>query len=204
MKRADAGELSKEKIQQAALFEFSKHGYEGASMSHIAERAKISKGLIYHYFPSKEALYLFCVDCCIQELRQDLRPLLEQRRDVPSPLLLEDYFNIRLLFFQRKPEYVRLFAEAVITAPDGLQEKLHAILAPFRNFNRAYLLEILKHVSLRKDLSMERIARAMEYLQDMLNARFPLGDNSSLRDFEIHEEQCRFAIDIFLHGVVDR
>ncbi len=36
---------------------FIADGYEGASMSRIAETANVSKGTLYNYFPGKEALF---------------------------------------------------------------------------------------------------------------------------------------------------
>lgn len=44
-------------ILAAALEEFAKHGYAGSRMVSVAQRAGVAKGLIYHYFPSKEALF---------------------------------------------------------------------------------------------------------------------------------------------------
>jgi len=43
-------------IQQAALDAFAAGGFHGGSMTEIARRAGVAKGLIYNYFPSKEAL----------------------------------------------------------------------------------------------------------------------------------------------------
>jgi len=45
-------------ILDAALEEFAERGYAGARMAAVAARAGIAKGLIYHYFPSKAALFL--------------------------------------------------------------------------------------------------------------------------------------------------
>jgi len=44
------------KILNSALNLFSKNGYSNTSMNEIAKYAKISKGLIYNYFTSKEEL----------------------------------------------------------------------------------------------------------------------------------------------------
>jgi len=52
-------EIKKDKhgiILNAALIVFSENGYHSASISKIAKTAEISKGLIYNYFESKEAL----------------------------------------------------------------------------------------------------------------------------------------------------
>ena len=45
-----------ERIREAALSCFSRHGYEGASMRQIALAAEVSVPGLYHYFPSKQDL----------------------------------------------------------------------------------------------------------------------------------------------------
>jgi len=49
-------EESKSKILKSALELFAKKGYANTSISEIAKSAKISKGLAYNYFESKEKL----------------------------------------------------------------------------------------------------------------------------------------------------
>ena len=49
-------EQSKSKILDAALKLFAEKGYENASISQIAKKAGVSKGLMYNYFRSKEDL----------------------------------------------------------------------------------------------------------------------------------------------------
>ena len=47
-----------EKIIQAARKQFAKNGYALASMDEIAKSANVSKGGLYHHFPSKEKLFV--------------------------------------------------------------------------------------------------------------------------------------------------
>lgn len=47
---------SKDKIMSAALQLFGTNGYEATTISQIAKEAGYSKGLLYNYFDSKEAL----------------------------------------------------------------------------------------------------------------------------------------------------
>jgi AcrR family transcriptional regulator len=49
-------EEKKNLIMDAALERFAKDGYHATTISHIAKHAGISKGLMYNYFESKEAL----------------------------------------------------------------------------------------------------------------------------------------------------
>jgi len=47
----------RDKIINSALEEFSKNSFEKASTNAIVKKAGISKGLLFHYFNSKQALY---------------------------------------------------------------------------------------------------------------------------------------------------
>jgi len=49
---------SKEKIIEAAIEVFFEKGFDAASMRVIAERAGLTKPMIYYHFKNKEALYL--------------------------------------------------------------------------------------------------------------------------------------------------
>ncbi len=48
---------TRERILAAALKEFSAYGFAGARVDSIAQRAKINKRMLYHYFGDKEALF---------------------------------------------------------------------------------------------------------------------------------------------------
>ncbi|MFF2365215.1 TetR/AcrR family transcriptional regulator [Streptomyces sp. NPDC058122] len=49
-------------ILEAAAEEFGVKGYARGSTAHVAERAGITKPMIYEYFGSKDSLYLTCLD----------------------------------------------------------------------------------------------------------------------------------------------
>ncbi|MCH4891006.1 TetR/AcrR family transcriptional regulator [Acidaminobacter sp. JC074] len=58
-----ASDLEKrDRIINAALEEFSINDFEKASTNMIVKRAKVSKGLLYHYFSSKKELYDYLVE----------------------------------------------------------------------------------------------------------------------------------------------
>lgn len=58
----------KEAITDAALHGFAEEGYHAASMSLIAKKAGISKGLIYNYFESKEQLLQYIMIDLLEEV----------------------------------------------------------------------------------------------------------------------------------------
>lgn len=53
-----AKEIRVEALLDAAIEEFVMKGYDGASIDAIAKRAGVSKGGVYHHFPSKEILLM--------------------------------------------------------------------------------------------------------------------------------------------------
>lgn len=59
---ADLRKDRRQAILDAALKVFATHGYHSASVSMIAKEAGVSKGLMYNYFPSKEAVLLTLVN----------------------------------------------------------------------------------------------------------------------------------------------
>lgn len=61
-------QLAKENIRNAALDLFIRQGYHATSISDIAEKAGISKGLLYNYFKGKEELLATMVEARVGEL----------------------------------------------------------------------------------------------------------------------------------------
>lgn len=53
---------------------FGEHGYDALSMAQIARAADISKALLYHYFPSKHALFEAALTVGAEELRERVQP----------------------------------------------------------------------------------------------------------------------------------
>lgn len=63
------------KLLEKALVEFSKRGFEGARVDTIAAEAKINKAMIYHYFGSKDDLYVAVLEHAYEAIREREREL---------------------------------------------------------------------------------------------------------------------------------
>ena len=55
-KRSEQAERRRNQLVDVALELFSERGIESVRISDIAEKAGVAQGLLYHYFPGKEAL----------------------------------------------------------------------------------------------------------------------------------------------------
>ncbi|WMJ83200.1 TetR/AcrR family transcriptional regulator [Oscillospiraceae bacterium LTW-04] len=58
MNRAEQKKLRRQEILLKALDLFVQKGYVGTKTKEIAKALEMSEGLLFHYFPTKEALYL--------------------------------------------------------------------------------------------------------------------------------------------------
>lgn len=61
-------------IMETALRLFANHGYSNTSISQIAKEAKISKGLMYNYFDSKESLLKSILNDLADEFSKNIDP----------------------------------------------------------------------------------------------------------------------------------
>jgi AcrR family transcriptional regulator len=84
--RNKRGESSRAAIFGAALDLFQERGYEATTMRGIADRAGVSLGSSYHYFPSKEHLVLEFYRHTHQLHRLAIDPLLSREKDLAARL----------------------------------------------------------------------------------------------------------------------
>lgn len=63
-------QATREKILQMASKEFAAKGFDGARVDSIVARSKISKNLVYHYFDSKEALFIEVMERAYAAMRE--------------------------------------------------------------------------------------------------------------------------------------
>jgi AcrR family transcriptional regulator len=62
---------TREKILQAAIFEFSDKGLNGARTADIARRARCNIRMVYHYFGSKDRLYVAALERVYGQIRAE-------------------------------------------------------------------------------------------------------------------------------------
>lgn len=202
MKREEKNQQTRRRILESALAEFSEQGYGASSVNTISNGEGLSKGIIYHYFPTKDDLYLACVEECFQMLTGHLQSHTNMEGQTAEERL-EQYFRVRLDFFEQSPQYQRIFCDAVIMPPAHLEASIQEKKAPFDRFNIDSLNRMLEPVSLRSDLSREDVVDTFRQYQDYINARYQMTGSEKI-DIRGHEESCRRALRILLYGVVER
>ena len=132
MKREEKSQKMRRKIMDSALAEFSDQGYGVSSINTICAAENISKGIVYHYFETKDDLYLACVEECFQQLTDYIRSNF-LKEDCSIEKHLRNYFSLRTHFFREHPVYQRIFCEAVIAPPAHLKAEIQRRKQDFIN-----------------------------------------------------------------------
>jgi AcrR family transcriptional regulator len=109
-------EERKWQIVDTALAVFASKGFKGTSIKDIAETAGISQGLMYHYFPSKEALLTAIIDR--HSFLPGLRTILTDTANQPLERVFKKIANGFLDVLDEKKALVTIMIRDVETNPD--------------------------------------------------------------------------------------
>jgi len=107
----------------AALEIFSTAGYHAAGMDEIAERAGVTKPVLYQHFPSKLDLYLAVLDLHIDSLVYEVQKAIASKKENVDRVhaTTEAYFR----FIDSESEAFRLLFESDALTEPQVQERLN-------------------------------------------------------------------------------
>ena len=127
------------RILAAAKAEFARKGLAGARVDEIADRAKINKRMIYHYFASKDQLFLAVLEAAYEDIRGKERALrLESLEPVAA---IEKLVSFTWGYFVKNPEFLRLLNSANLHRAVHLKQskRVKAMHVPFMDMIREVL-----------------------------------------------------------------
>ena len=106
VRKKDAN-LTRQRILHAATMEFAEHGYSGGRIDRIIKAADVNVRMLYHYFGSKEVLYLAALEETYRTIREseitlgmeEAHPVEGMRRliELTFDFLNSDPFFVRLI-----------------------------------------------------------------------------------------------------------
>ena len=107
----------------AALEVFTAAGYHSAAMDEIADRANVSKPVLYQHFPSKLELYLAVLDMHIDSLVFAIQKAIASNRENSSRVAatVDAYFG----FIDSEGEAFRLLFESDMSLEPQVRERLN-------------------------------------------------------------------------------
>lgn len=115
----------REEIVKAALELIAEHGFHGAPMAMIAERAGVGAGTIYRYFENKDVM----IAELFRELEERSKPVIKGGYDADKPIR-ERFLHLcaaLLRYFIENPLDFR-FLEQFFNSPYGVQHRRDKLL----------------------------------------------------------------------------
>ncbi|MBV6397521.1 MAG: hypothetical protein HFACDABA_03135 [Anaerolineales bacterium] len=135
-------EETKARILEAAVKQFSVHGFNKASVDSICEQAGISKGAFYHHFKTKQDVFLALLDGWLQTFDQAI----EASKDRPVPetfQMMTEYFPY---IFQSASDNLPMFLEFLQQASRD-ETVWQASIAPYRRYHKHFASLIKKGIA---------------------------------------------------------
>lgn len=173
----------KKAIIDACLKEFSEHGYEQANTNRISAEAGVSKGLIFHYFGSKQQLYLLTLDACLKDMIEPFRGLsLKGMGFVPAMLSLST-FKIR--FFSEHPRHYRLMMGALYNPPAKLAAEIKVLQAQSAEVAADLVRQLVAELKMKPGVDAAKAQEMIFSLSAIIERKFT---EALLQQTEFSEE----------------
>jgi AcrR family transcriptional regulator len=102
-----------EAILEAARQVFAAHGYAGGTTNRIAQRAGVSIGSFYQYFPNKDAIVVALMERHMTETTAMYEQLMGEAdaADLEVEQIVRHFVTAMLAIYQKEPSYYRVIFE---------------------------------------------------------------------------------------------
>lgn len=192
------------KILRAAVEEFGRHGFEGANISQIAERAGVVKPLVHYHFKTKDQLWYAAVRLAMQELQAEMAKIPFELRGIDPVEAFKLLVRKYAYFAARNPWVARMvLSEVVRETPRALWvqteyqepayrlfEAMHQQVAASGRFRPVHISHLLPMIN--------GAINAFSADRGVLKKRYGL-DNS---DPAIVERHADIVVDVLLNGLL--
>lgn len=184
-------DLKKEKQDRminAALKCFALHGYRHASTDEMVKEAAISKGLLFHYFGSKQGVYRFVYDYSVRYMNLDLRMYVDAKER--NVFEVTKQIESAKLHVMKEYPYMQQFllSGAKEDAPevvDFIAEKKTALEETYRT-----IYDRIDYSGLPEGIAADKVTRMIDFtIKGLTNEAVERGD---FRVEEVHREVCEF------------
>lgn len=202
MERNEKTRLMREKIIANAIMEFNEHGYDQASLNAICQRAHISKGIIYHYFQDKDALYIACVKACFEALAAYYHKHGATAMEKGS---IRQFMELRMSFFQEYPQLRGLFFHALLQTPERLKQEVADAKQGLDDIHHSLYMNYLHNVQLRPHISTAKAVAYLDFMVDAYNdffrKRMEACPDSFDASIQKHEQELEDWLDLMMYGI---
>ena len=131
---------SRENIEKIALELFAIKGYHATSISQIAEKAGISKGLLYNYFKSKEHL----LDSVIMKVYDEIMRIVQMSENLPAEKQIEQMIIQTIDHLKENITFWKLYL--FLVHQSDVHKKLSELYEKMRDDYMGYVVKLFQEM----------------------------------------------------------
>lgn len=199
-------EDKKQRILEACILEFADKGYEKASTNAIIKEAKISKGILFHYFGNKKSLFFYIVEYCIQFLTTEYRKYpLQKSGDIFDRIM--EFGMIKLKITHANPKISMLILHAFMNTPEGIRSEIQDM---YQQLSNELMPSIFKDIDFSKfrngvdpKKATEIVMLFIESLQHKYYKEYKGREQELLDDVDKIMEEYKEYIEILKYGIYE-
>ncbi len=195
----------KENILSACIEEFAEHGYERANTNRICASAGVSKGLIFHYFGSKQQLFMMALEKCVADILHTFNNISIDEQDFISSIL--KYSANKCEYFSDNPQCYKFMLKAFYDAPQELQAEMSKKLTEVHNLSANIVIELIMRIPLKPDVNREQASSLIMAVINMLESKYiPILCNQGgfyAEQYRAIEKEYAGIMQLILYGIAD-
>ena len=183
----------KERIINAALEEIAQKGFKKASTNAIVEAAGISKGTLFYYFGSKEALFNFLCDFTMEFAKREYIGKIESRI-IKIDDFIERYrmlTKIKRNIMAEHPKIIKFYESFFIPGNEEYFEKYIKTIKEQRENIAKSLYENIDYSLFRDDIAPEKTLKYIIWLLERYEKEVTQDILNSGLDGEAYEEKFK-------------
>jgi AcrR family transcriptional regulator len=158
-----------ERVLDGAIEEFSRWGYEKASINRMVGRIGIAKGSIFQYFGSKKNLYFHIFEYAVALVRRSLKGVKAETEGENFFIRLAKSLRAGIFFIQRYPRIYQIYLKMLFQEDFPFRADL---LRTIRLFSMDYLRPMVEEGMNRGDLREDLDPQVAAFLLDAVMDRF--------------------------------
>jgi len=197
-------EDKKQRILEACILEFADKGYEKASTNAIIKDAKVSKGILFHYFGNKKSLFLYIVEYCIQFLITEYRKYpLQQSGDIFDRIL--ELGMIKLKITHANPNISKLIVHAFMNTSEDIRSEIQQ---KYQQLSNEFIPSIFQDVDVSKfrnsvnpKKALEIVMLFLDALQEKYTKEYKGQEQELLGDVDKIMEEYKEYIEVLKYGI---
>jgi len=162
-------EGKKSKILDAAVDEFSRHGFRQASVNRMVERVGIAKGSLFQYFGSKEGLFHVIFNYAVELVRQSLRQVKKETSSADFFERIKESMLAGIRFIERHPRVYRIYLKMIFQEDFPLRAEF---LQQVHLFSAEYLRPAVEAGIARGEIRADTNIEMAVFMLDALMDRF--------------------------------